>query len=125
MVEWPDQPAPAFVLYWLFRKDQLCPGEGVCDRSIDGIQRCTECWLTKLEDEMAGPTGTFLARVLDYDYAGRNGFSLSLSLITSREFAMLRRLESERQKYELEERRHQKQDTTLQAMRNAGNSPHH
>jgi len=74
---------------------------------------------------MAGPTGTFLARVLDYDYAGRNGFSLSLSLITSREFAMLRRLESERQKYELEERRHQEQDTALQAVRSAGNSPHH
>ena len=64
---------------------------------------------------MAGPIGQFLSRVIDFDYAGRNGFALRMADVSAREFSMMRRMEAERQKYESEEIKRSQEDAQLRA----------
>jgi hypothetical protein len=94
----------------MFRNKDLCPGPGVCPEVLtedphataDALP-CEGCPLMLLNEYLESPGGRLISVVIDLDFSIQTGIPVRLDEITYPEFLVLRQLNEERQRFEVEE----------------------
>jgi hypothetical protein len=107
---WPERPSLRFLIHKALRRDELCIGPKICPDApddgssggSDGGSRCSECWLTKL-DEASGPAAQLLRRALRRRAALKMGFTMRLDEVPADEFEALLIIDEEESKREQEQ----------------------
>jgi hypothetical protein len=108
--QWPENPSFRFILHRLLRRDQLCPKPMNCaaaqyeDPYAESGERfpCFECPLVLLNRAME-PRLALFGSVIDIDFAVKHGIRVSLDEISYLEFGLMRILQEERNKFEIEQ----------------------
>lgn len=97
-----------FLVYWLLRKqtEAFCPGPSKCGQAPDDETPCADCPRPKLDAALSGVLGELLGRALDLEFALQKGITVTLDEIYADEFAALRVIGSERDRYIEERQQH-------------------
>lgn len=95
-----------FLVYWALRRDEICSDPKICPHSEDGVAHGSECDVARIEELSAeSAAGELLRRVDEIEFAIKAGFTMTLSDVTAEEFAALRMVQLERDRWQ-EKQRH-------------------
>src|SRR4051812_26942570 len=94
----------------MLRSRDLCPTASECPEALNAdqseglnVEPCFECPAIRLEEYLASPRGQMISLAIDLDFAVQSGISVTLADMSYLDFLLLRILNEERNKYQIEE----------------------
>jgi hypothetical protein len=97
--DWPDNPTVRYLIYWSFRKKDLCD-PSLCPDKHEDDYRCDACPLLKLENALNSERGQLVQKALDLRALLKAGVTITLDEIAADEMYALLIIEQEQNRYE-------------------------